>query len=29
MTYIPYLEVIYMLHLKNTINVLFPNKTRN
>jgi hypothetical protein len=29
MTDIPYLEDIYKLHFKNTMNVLFPNKSRN
>ena len=29
MTDIPYLEDIYKLHFKNTINVLFPSKARN
>jgi phosphoglycerol transferase MdoB-like AlkP superfamily enzyme len=29
MTHIPYLEDIYKLHFKNTMTVLFPNKTRN
>jgi len=29
MTDIPYLEDIYKLHFKNTMNVLFPNKSKN